>query len=279
MDLKFFNRIVLGPIRNFSRSNSRFQRKPNITTAGIVVIGDEILKGEVLDSNSRFLAKELHKLGLQLRKISIIPDDVEMISNEVQSFSKKYDFVLTTGGIGPTHDDVTYEGVALAFDKPLYLHPELKDICSEFYKTEDLSDAGMKLAYIPKSSILNYKTIAGSDLAYPMVSIKNVYMFPGIPELLQKTILEVGPILFQCANRFYNRCVFCNLPEHKIVTQLQQVVDQFPDVRFGCYPKLFNSVYKVKLTIESSNEDSTLKAHARLMELIPKNCIVDMDDT
>ncbi|XP_066144334.1 FAD synthase-like isoform X2 [Euwallacea fornicatus] len=277
MDLKFFNRIVLGPIRNFSRSNSRFQRKPNITTAGIV--GDEILKGEVLDSNSRFLAKELHKLGLQLRKISIIPDDVEMISNEVQSFSKKYDFVLTTGGIGPTHDDVTYEGVALAFDKPLYLHPELKDICSEFYKTEDLSDAGMKLAYIPKSSILNYKTIAGSDLAYPMVSIKNVYMFPGIPELLQKTILEVGPILFQCANRFYNRCVFCNLPEHKIVTQLQQVVDQFPDVRFGCYPKLFNSVYKVKLTIESSNEDSTLKAHARLMELIPKNCIVDMDDT
>ncbi|XP_050304262.1 FAD synthase-like [Anthonomus grandis grandis] len=250
-----------------------------ITTAGILVIGDEILKGETEDTNSRFLAKQLHKLGLTLQKISVIPDNLRAISQEVCEFSGKYNYVLTTGGIGPTHDDLTYEGVALAFDEPLYLHPELMNICRKFYGMQDPNSVGMKLAHVPKSSRLHYKTINGNNLGYPNVSVKNVYMFPGVPELLKKTILEAGPLLFRSNSRFYTKHFYCNIPEHKIASELQQVVNEFPDVQFGCYPKMFHNLYKVKVTIESNNEEVTFKAYCRLLELLPHNCIVDIDDT
>uniref|UniRef100_A0A171A6Z3 Fad synthase-like protein isoform x3 n=1 Tax=Triatoma infestans TaxID=30076 RepID=A0A171A6Z3_TRIIF len=94
-------------------------------TAGIIVIGDEVLKGQVADSNVHFLAKKLHSLGIKLCKVSIIPDDIEIIAKEVAEFSIKYDQVITSGGIGPTHDDVTYEGIGAAFLQPLILNQEL----------------------------------------------------------------------------------------------------------------------------------------------------------
>ncbi|XP_030747805.1 FAD synthase-like isoform X2 [Sitophilus oryzae] len=123
-----------------------------IKTAGVLVIGDEILKGEVPDTNSTLIAQELHNFGLKLKKITVVADDINDISEEVRYFSKKYDYVLTTGGIGPTHDDVTYEAVALAFDVPLVLHSDLEKICSKFFKTVDPMSPGMKQAYFTMCS-------------------------------------------------------------------------------------------------------------------------------
>lgn len=152
---------------------------------------------------------------------------------------------------------------------------------------------------IPKSSKLHYNTVSGTRLAYPNVSVRNVYMFPGIPELLKQTVTQVGPLLFQSGRRYFTQCFYCNLPEHKIAMELQQVVDEFPEVQFGCYPKLchrwercrrccklfltmffsVSSVYKVKVTVESHSEEITLKAFSRLMALLPPNSIVDFEDT
>ncbi|XP_019762991.2 FAD synthase [Dendroctonus ponderosae] len=275
MSSKWLRRIAAYARGNCNVSTEKGQKIP---CAGIVVIGDEILKGEVFDTNSTFLAKELHRLGLKLKKISVVSDDVQEIGDEIRLFSKTFDYVLTTGGIGPTHDDVTYEGVALAFNEPLVLHPELKDICCEFYRTTDPLSAGMKLAYIPRSSRLHYKTVSGANLSYPNVSVKNVYMFPGIPELLKKTVSEVGPLLFRSNKRFFTRAFYCNVAEYRIITELQQVVDEFPSVQFGCYPKLHHSIYQVKITVESCCEDSTSKAYERLKELIPAHYIVDVED-
>ncbi|CAH1122537.1 unnamed protein product [Ceutorhynchus assimilis] len=268
-------RLINRQVCDIKKCSSQKDRK--ITSAGIVVIGDEILRGQVQDTNSAFLATELHKLGIELKKITVIPDNVNTICEEVKDFSKKYNYVLTTGGIGPTHDDVTYEGVALAFNETLHLHPDLKEICSHFYKTQDPNGVGMKLAHVPKSSKLNYKTKSGSKLNYPNVSIHNVYMFPGIPELLKKSMLEAGSVLFKSDKKFFSRHFYCNLPEHEIVTELQQVVNEFPDVQFGCYPKMFDSFYKAKVTLESCCEESTRKAYARLMELVPSNSVVNVD--
>ncbi|KAL1494324.1 hypothetical protein ABEB36_009939 [Hypothenemus hampei] len=277
MSTKWLRHFLKGNIRNI-HTNIKNTSKNEMPTASILVIGDEILKGDVPDTNSSFLAKELHRLGLKLKKISVIADDVTEITEEVKIFSNQYDYVITTGGIGPTHDDVTYEGVALAFDVPLYLHPELKAICTKFYCTKDPKDAGMKLAFIPQSSKLNFQTVSGGRLSYPNVSIENVYMFPGIPELLKKTFLEVGPLLFRSPKRFYSKHFFCKLPEHEIVAELQKVVDEFPDVQFGSYPKMYHNIYKVKVTIESCCEETTLQAYSRLMELMPTSAVVNIDD-
>ncbi|VEN38785.1 unnamed protein product [Callosobruchus maculatus] len=213
-------------------------RETKSTTAGIIVIGDEILKGQVVDTNSSYLALELHKLGLQLKKISVIGDNVHEVCDEVRFHSNSYDYVLTTGGIGPTHDDVTYEGVALAFNEPLVLDPELRDICMNFYKTSDVNSPGMKLAKIPKTSKLTFKTLEGVRMVYPNVSIKNVYMFPGIPELLRKSFGCLKTVLFKSNKKFYSKAVYLTATEESIAKLLGKLAEDFPDVQFGSYPKL-----------------------------------------
>jgi len=277
MTLRYFSRKIM---QNYV--SVRFycgKKEQNCSSAGIVVIGDEILKGAVADTNSTFLAKQLHRLGLRLKKISVVADDVKQISMEVRDFSSRFNCVLTTGGIGPTHDDVTYEAVACAFDEPLILHPELKEICTKFYKTNDPYGAGMKLAFVPKSSKLHYLTTSGDKLAYPNVSVRNVYMFPGVPELLQRTILKAGPLLFKSNHKFFTKSLYSSLPEHKLLNEIKQLAKEFPDVELGCYPKLFDSEYKVKVTIESCSEESTKQAYLRLLQLIPAYSIVNkLDD-
>ncbi|KAJ8955226.1 hypothetical protein NQ318_000252 [Aromia moschata] len=250
-----------------------------ITTAGIIVIGDEILKGEVADTNSTFLAVELHLMGLKLEKISVIGDDVKAVCGEVRHFAGIYDYVLTSGGIGPTHDDITYEAVALAFNQPLVLDPLLKEICMKFYNTTDVKYPGMKLAYIPKTSKLTFSDgAAGLKMAYPNVSIKNVYMFPGIPELLVKSFSNLKGVLFKSDKKFYTKSIYFNITEDKIVAALEKLVKEYPNVQFGSYPKLLHRVYKVKVTIESCCEESTDEAYNKLMTLVPRQYIVNIDD-
>jgi molybdenum cofactor synthesis domain-containing protein len=128
----------------YLRNMSSVQAK----TAGILVIGDELLKGEVVDTNGPHITKELHNLGVKVKKISIIGDEVDEISDEIKTFSKSYSYVITTGGIGPTHDDVTFEAVAKAFSVPLALNPQLRRLCEKFYKTTDVNHPGMKLAMV-----------------------------------------------------------------------------------------------------------------------------------
>ena len=110
-----------------------------VKSAGIVIIGDEILKGQTQDTNTYFLAQNLRKLGVSLERVSVIPDDLDIIAAEVKNFSNNFDFVLTSGGIGPTHDDLTFEGVARAFDRKVEHNPRLVDLCKAWFKTEDMT--------------------------------------------------------------------------------------------------------------------------------------------
>ena len=118
-------------------------KKPS---AGIIIIGDEILKGQTQDTNTHFLATNLKSNGIQLKRVVVIPDEIETIADEVKTFSDKFDFVLTSGGVGPTHDDVTYEGVAKAFEDTTFLHPELEAFIRGYFK--DVNDATLKLGQV-----------------------------------------------------------------------------------------------------------------------------------
>ncbi|XP_033102652.1 FAD synthase-like [Anneissia japonica] len=118
-------------------------------TAGIIIIGDEILKGHVQDTNSHYLCNELFQMGIKVEKITVVGDDLHSVANEIASFSSQYTHVLTSGGIGPTHDDITFKSVAMAFDESLELNDELVALCKQFFGAEhSLDSPQMKMAFV-----------------------------------------------------------------------------------------------------------------------------------
>ncbi len=158
------------------------------SVAGVIIIGDEILKGQTQDTNSWFLCRRLHSLGLRVDRVSVVADDTAVIAEEVRSFASKYKLVLTSGGIGPTHDDVTFEGVALAFGDHVELSPKIASFVRDWFGTDDEGDPAYKLARIPSTAKLNYckDRNTGKEIIYPLVSVQNVFIFPGIPQLLRR---------------------------------------------------------------------------------------------
>ncbi|KAK9889666.1 hypothetical protein WA026_007045 [Henosepilachna vigintioctopunctata] len=235
-------------------------------TAGMIVIGDEILKGEVADTNSTFSCKVLHDLGVKLKKISVVGDNINAVSEEVAEFSQLYDYVITTGGIGPTHDDITFEGVAKAFDEPLVMNKDIQDICDKY----NHRFSKIKLSKIPQSAQLRYYP----ELKFPRIAIKNVFLFPGVPQLFEKAFSVVAKDSFSGNGPFYTKAVYLNVTEEEILTQLNLIVKLCPNVEFGSYPNMYNDNYKVKITIESSDERATDEAYSRLLKLIPAEMIV-----
>src|SRR5262245_51961380 len=146
-------------------------------TAAVVVIGNEILTGKSQDMNATYLIGELYKLGVALRRIVVIPDDIDEIARAVRECSEKFDFVLTSGGVGPTHDDVTIAGIARAFNREIVRHPELEKLISH-YCGGNLEEAHIRMTEVPEGA----KLIRDSGIKWPVLTIENVYVLPGVPE-------------------------------------------------------------------------------------------------
>lgn len=155
-------------------------------TVGIIIIGDEVLKGQVADANIHFLCREFYALGVKVVKVSVIGDDLEQIASEVRQFSDSFDFVVTTGGIGPTHDDVTYQGVARAFGDSLQRNAQMEETINRWLGPRGYSrEVTMRMAQMPSRATLIFdrdKHLA----SFPVVSLANVFVFPGIPTYLRK---------------------------------------------------------------------------------------------
>lgn len=235
-------------------------------TAGIIIIGDEILSGKVQDSNSFYLASELRKLGVSLMRISVIPDDTEVIGNETREFSGRYDFVFTSGGVGPTHDDVTMDGIARGFDARLIRHPQLEEYFRLKYK-DRLNQAVMKMAEVPEGSDI----IDFSDMSFPLVMYRNIFVFPGIPEYLRNKFSLIKERFRSSA--FYLRRLFLNANESDIAEILNTIVAESSDVSFGSYPVLGNPEYQIIITAESKSEDAVSRSMDELIRRIPENII------
>ena len=236
-------------------------------TAGIVVIGNEILSGKVADTNSPFLARELRKMGVDVRAISVIPDDLAEISRTVSDFHQKFDLVFTSGGVGPTHDDVTIEGVARAFGRSVIREPELEQKLREFYK-EKVNDARLKMSEVPEGAELIY----GGTLAFPTIKIDNVYILPGIPEILQSKFMSIRDRFV--ADPFHLCIVYTREGEGAIAQYLNETLRLFPELMLGSYPKIGDPEYVVKLTLESKDRDYVERALAHLLRLLPEGCVV-----
>ncbi len=236
-------------------------------SAGIVVIGNEILSGKVTDTNSPFLARELRRLGVTLERITTIPDDVETIAATVAWFADAFEVVFTSGGVGPTHDDVTMEGVARAFGRKVVRHPEL-DVRLREYLGEHANEARMRMADVPEGAEL----IVDQRLGFPTIKCANVYILPGIPEILEQKFHALKERF--TASPYHLRVVFTRDGEGSIAEHLNATVARFPELLLGSYPKLGDPEYAVKLTLESKDQAYVEAALKHLLSLLPAEAVV-----
>ncbi len=214
--------------------------------AGIIVIGNEILSGKTRDENALFLVRELRDLGVDVRKISVIPDELPLISNEVREFSKAYDYVFTSGGVGPTHDDLTMDGVAAAFDQKIKRHPELESTLRRYYSA-DLIEGNLRMADVPEGARL----VGGAGAWFPVVAVENVFIFPGVPEILQRKFARIKEMFREAP--YHLREVYLRADEGQIAPILHELLAAYGDLMLGSYPYFDNPVYSIKLTLESKD--------------------------
>ncbi len=235
-------------------------------TAGILIIGNEILSGKVTDSNSPYLCRELRDLGVETERILTVPDVVEVIASEVRTMSRAYDFVFTSGGVGPTHDDLTMEGIARGFEVPLEVNESIVGRISRALDQE-LNESQRKMATIPKGARL----IDAGDLWFPVVLLENVYIFPGIPELLMKKFESIRS-RFQGVPFLLKR-VFVKRRESDIAESLNELLQEFPELMLGSYPKVGEESFHVLLTLESRDAGYLQRALDSLLERLPGDAI------
>ncbi|XP_052653626.1 FAD synthase [Harpia harpyja] len=248
-------------------------------TAGIIVIGDEILKGQTQDTNSFFMCRRLRALGVRVARISVVPDEVDAIASEVAAFAARFTYVLTSGGIGPTHDDVTFEAVARAFGERVTPHPELVALVHKFFGKTDAQCPEMKLARVPESSYLNYSMdrCTGGTFKYPLVSVRNVYIFPGIPALMERALDGLTHLFRSEQTRFHTRTIYVAADEILITPVLDQADATFQGhVSLGSYPDWANNYYRVKLTLDSESEQDLEEAYRFLIEKLPPGVVVPL---
>jgi molybdenum cofactor synthesis domain-containing protein len=228
-------------------------------TAGIVVIGNEILSGKTVDENSGYLARELRSLGVDLRKVSVVSDELDLIAAEVREFSKTFDFVFTSGGVGPTHDDLTMDGIAAAFGQKLRRHPELEAVLRHYYSS-DLIEGNLRMADVPEGARL----VGGKGMWFPVVAVQNVFIFPGVPEILRRKFERIKEMFRETP--YHLREVFLRADEGQIAGILHELLAKFPDLMLGSYPYFDNPVYSIKLTLESKDPEYVDRAHVDLLD-------------
>ncbi|CAI5440959.1 unnamed protein product [Caenorhabditis angaria] len=282
-------------------SDYRFMRSvmKGRKTAAIVVIGDEILKGTTKDTNSHFLSQRLHELGVNLKKICVVGDEIEEISREIRNASKHYDYVITSGGVGPTHDDKTYLGLARAFDDQMHFSIDIREAVNRFLpgytakKRAEILQANPikppkldvtisemtriatdKLSTVPKSSELLWGTqkSSGEPSIFPVVKLKNVISLPGVPRFCEKAFDELQDQLFPVQERpkVFKETIYTNLDEFDFSIKLTELAQRFSGkCEIGSYPEGKNGkFYKTKLIIEAEMPEILEKCAKELRELL-----------
>lgn len=240
-----------------------------VPTAAILVIGNEVLSGKVEEQNARFLIGELRALGVALQCILTIPDEPEQIAAATKDLSARFDYVFTSGGVGPTHDDVTISSIAQAFGQPIVRHPELETLLRSYFG-EDINETRLRMADVPKGTELIY----GESLRYPVLACGNVYIFPGVPELFRKKFLAIRE-RFRVAP-FYLRVIHTLEDEFDIAERLHRVAKAHPDVAIGSYPNFTVPDYRVRVTLESKLEEAVNAAYQELLALLDRTQLVDL---
>ena len=234
-------------------------------TAGILIIGDEILSGRTQDTNANFIAKNLTLSGIKLEEIKVIQDQKNIIVDSVKLFSKKYDYVFTTGGIGPTHDDITSESISEAFNKKYEINTEAFNILKKYYPEGEFNKSRQRMTMMPKDAQLIYNPIT----AAPGFILKNVFVLPGVPKIMEVMLINVLKNLKKGQPKKI-MTINTNLYESKIAPFLKDIQKNYQECSIGSYP-YFNFLSKtggVNIVMSSWTMSSLDDVEKEIIEMI-----------
>ena len=226
----------------------------NVVTAAFLVIGDEILSGRTKDKNIGFVADYLTALGIDLKEARIVPDEKPEIIAAVNALRAKYDYVFTSGGIGPTHDDITAESIADAFGVALNLDPRAVAIMEPHYAPGQFTDARKRMARIPDGADLIENKVSKA----PGFRIGNVHVMAGVPSIMQAMMDAVAPTL-KTGSKMLSETVPADMPESRIAERLASIQEAHPRTLIGSYPQTNAGKFTTQIVIRSRDE-AILKA-------------------
>ncbi|MBL8954604.1 MAG: competence/damage-inducible protein A [Myxococcaceae bacterium] len=236
-----------------------------------IIIGNEVLTAKVTDANGPLLVKRLRDRGLALALLATVPDDVDAIVETVQLARRRARNIVTSGGIGPTHDDVTVRAVALALGRRVVRLPEIEAKVKEHYGKRATPQA-MRLADAPEGAELVYQ----DGIWYPVLACDGVFMLPGVPDLFRiqlETVLGRLP-----RGTLTTAAMYLSATEPEIARALDEVALSMPHVPIGSYPTFDASLgYKVKVTVEHPEPGPVREVVARLEKLLPAGCILRLE--
>ena len=242
-----------------------------MTTLAALIIGDEILSGKVRDANTELVIELMRNLGVELRRIVTMGDDEDEIASEVRYCSDRFDAVVTSGGVGPTHDDRTVAAVARAFGVGIERNPELERMIRTWWG-DRCNEAALRMADVPEGTTLLYS----SDGNMPLVVCRNVYLLPGIPRLFAAKIGALRDVLR--GEEHAGASLYLSSDESAVASILSEVDEAYPEVKIGSYPKHECSEdHQVWITVEAATGDEVGRAVDRLLELLPPDEVVRVD--
>ena len=232
-------------------------------TSGIIIIGNEILSGKTLETNSNFMCKKLFDVGISCEEINSIKDEESKIIEKVNTFRNKYDYVFTSGGIGPTHDDITSASIAKAFKRKLVLNQEARKLLEKHYSDDVLTKARLKMAYFPE----NVKLIDNPISVAPGFFIENLYVFPGVPRIMQTMFNEIIKSLDE-GLRYYKKTISTTLSEGIIGDFIQEIQNKFSSLEIGSYPYFKKNSFGVSLVVKGDDNETVSEAISEIHEYI-----------
>jgi molybdenum cofactor synthesis domain-containing protein len=235
-------------------------------TACLLIIGNEILSGRTKDQNLAFIGERLNDLGIRLMEVRVIPDVEAAIVDALNAVRRRFDYVFTTGGIGPTHDDITAECVAKAFGRPLIVHPEARAILEAHYQSlgpGQLTEARLRMARTPEGAELIENPVSRA----PGFQVENVFVMAGIPTIMQAMFASLQHRLVG-GRPLRSRTLAVEMGESFVADGLARLQERFPEVEIGSYPFNRAGVFGTRLVLRSTEEELLAAAAAELDSLI-----------
>lgn len=237
---------------------------PLPATAAALIIGNELLSGKVHDQNLLVLARALRTLGIRLLRVVMVVDDIDVIAEEVRSLSRSHDVVFTSGGVGPTHDDLTIQGVARAFDTEVEIHPAVEELIRAHFG-DRVTPGHLLMARVPRGCDM----VEGEGIRWPTVLMKNVWVLPGVPEVFRLK-LTVATARLSGGKPFVSRSVHTHIDEALLVPLLDAVVARFPQVEVGSYPRWADPDCRTMLTFDGLDAEAVEAACRAFVEMLPE---------